>query len=165
MTAMFRSMISNWFPEDHTSYSNFKEALILGDLVYMNQFMNEVSQEMFGSFDTGRKLSDQANPERFYHGFVLGLVVDLAGRYHIRSNRQSGFGRYDVMMEPKNQEDDGIIIEFKVLESRKDKTLEQAVENALKQIEERKYDTELIAGGAPKTGPATMDLRLTAKRF
>ena len=147
VTAMFRSMISNWFPEDHTSYSNFKEALMLGDLDYMNQFMNEVSQEMFGSFDTGRRPSDQANPERFYHGFVLGLVVDLAGRYHIRSNRQSGFGRYDVMMEPKNQEDDGIIIEFKVLESRKDKTLEQAVENALKQIEEKKYDTELIARG------------------
>ena len=163
--AMFRSMIRRWFGSVGTDYGDFIRALLLGDAEAMNLYMNRVTQEMFGSFDTGRKLSDQANPERFYHGFVLGLVVDLAGRYHIRSNRQSGFGRYDVMMEPKNQEDDGIIIKFKVLESRKDKTLEQAVENALKQIEERKYDTELIAGGAPKTGPATMDLRLTAKRF
>ena len=92
----------------------------------------------------------QAQPERFYHGFVLGLIVDLAGRYHIRSNRQSGFGRYDVMMEPKNAGDDAIVMEFKVFSEKRDETLEQAVANALRQIEDKKYDTELMARGIPR---------------
>ena len=105
---------------------------------------------MFGSFDVGRKPSDKTHPERFYHGFVLGLVVDMAGRYHIRSNRQSGFGRYDVMMEPKNTTDDAIVMEFKVFSKAKDQTLEKAAENALQQIDKMKYDTELIARGIPK---------------
>lgn len=147
---MFRSMIAGWFPENDTSYNNFKEALLLGNLDYMNQFMNEVSEEMFSSFDVGRKPSEKTHPERFYHGFVLGLIVDLAGRYHIRSNRQSGIGRYDVMMEPKNSDDNAIIIEFKVFDRKKDKTLEGSAKNALKQIEKMKYDTELIARGVPK---------------
>ena len=156
---MFRDMISAWFPEDEVSYNNFKEALLIGDLDYMNQYMNEVAEEMFSSFgnqckhwlhDTGRKPSEKTQPERFYHGFVLGLIVDLAGRYQIRSNRESGLGRYDVMMEPLNQSDNAIIMEFKVFSEQKDKTLEKAVENALKQIEKMKYDTELISRGICK---------------
>lgn len=147
---MFRDMIEGWFPEDETSYGNFKEALLLGDLDYMNQYMNEVSAEMFSSFDTGRRPSERSQPERFYHGFVLGLVVDLAGRYHIRSNRQSGLGRYDVLMEPLNPEDDAVIMEFKVFSAQKDKTMEQAAENALDQIKKKKYDTELLARGIEK---------------
>lgn len=147
---MFRNMIVGWFPESDTSYSDFKEALLLGDLDHMNRSMNEVSEEMFGSFDVGRRPSDRTHPERFYHGFVLGMIVDLAGRYHIRSNRQSGIGRYDIMMEPKDLSADAIIIEFKVLDPRKDKTLEKAVANALEQIEKMRYDTELIARGITK---------------
>lgn len=147
---MFKNMIVGWFPEDITSYSDFKEALLIGDLDYMNQFINEVSEEMFSSFDVGRKPSEKTHPERFYHGFVLGLIVDLAGRYYIRSNRQSGFGRYDVMMEPKNSTDDAIIMEFKVFDSKKDVTLEKAVENALEQIDKMKYDRELISRGISK---------------
>ena len=147
---MFREMIEGWFPEDETSYGNFKEALLLGDLEYMNQYMNEVSAEMFSSFDTGRRPSEKTHPERFYHGFVLGLIVDLAGRYHIRSNRQSGLGRYDVMMEPLRPDDDAVIMEFKVFSPQKDKTMQQAAENALAQIEKMKYDTELLARGIEK---------------
>lgn len=147
---MFKNMISGWFPEDMTSYSDFKEALVLGDLEYMNQFMNEIAEEMFSSFDVGKNPSKKTNPERFYHGFVLGLIVDLANRYYIRSNRQSGFGRYDVMMEPKNDIDDAIIMEFKVFDSKKDGTLEESVENALAQIDKMKYDRELISRGIQK---------------
>ena len=147
---MFRDMIAEWFPEDACCYGNFKKALLMGDLDYMNQYMNEVAEEMFSSFDTGRKPSEKKQPERFYHGFVLGLIVDLAGRYRIRSNRESGLGRYDVMMEPLRQTDDAIIIEFKVFSKQKDKTIEKAVENALKQIEMMKYDAELISIGIPK---------------
>ena len=147
---MFKNMISGWFPESLISYSYFREALIAGDIGYMNQFMNEISEEIFSTFDTGRKPSERTHPERFYHGFVLGLVVDLAGRYHIRSNRESGLGRYDVMMEPVNLEDNAIIIEFKVFSPYKDGTLKKAVEDALRQIEDKKYDTELISRGIPK---------------
>lgn len=147
---MFKDMISSWFPEDETAYGNFKEALLLGDLDYMNQYMNDIAAEMFSSFDVGRKPSEKKQPERFYHGFVLGLVVDLAGRYRIRSNRQSGLGRYDVMMEPEYETDDAIVMEFKVFSKQKDKTLKKAIENALKQIEDMRYDSELTARGIPK---------------
>lgn len=144
---MFKDMIAGWFPEDDASYSNFKEALLMNDLDYMNQFMNEVAQQMFSSFDTGKRPSDKKNPERFYHGFVLGLIVDLADRYHIRSNRESGFGRYDVMMEPKNPDDNAYILEFKVFNPKKEKNLEESVKNALAQIEKQKYNVELISRG------------------
>ena len=84
------------------------------DIKAMNAYMNRVALSTFSYFDTGKRPSlDQ--PERFYHGFVLGLIVDLQDRYIITSNRESGFGRYDVMLEPKKpQEDDAIILEFKV---------------------------------------------------
>lgn len=147
---MFRDMIAGWFPEDKTAYGNFRKALLAGDLDYMNQYMNEVAQELFSSFDTGRRPSAKKQPERFYHGFVLGLIVDLTGRYHILSNRESGLGRYDVMMEPMRETDDAIVMEFKVFSRQKDKTLAQAVKNALRQIEDMKYDAELMARGIPK---------------
>lgn len=148
---MFQDMILAWFPEDETSYGNFKEALLSGDLDYMNQYMNETAQAMFSSFDAGRGPSEKKQPERFYHGFVLGLTADLAGRYHIRSNRESGPGRYDVMMEPLQETDDAIVMEFKVFSKQKDKTLEQAAQNALQQIERMKYDAELTARGIEKS--------------
>lgn len=147
---MFRNMISSWFPEYLTSYNGFKEALLAGDIDYMNQFMNEVSEVMFSSFDSGNKPSGRTHPERFYHGFVLGLVVDLSGRYYIRSNRESGFGRYDVMLEPKNSSGNAIIIEFKVFNPAKDSSLKDIVKSALKQIDEKNYDTEFISRGITK---------------
>ncbi len=147
---MFRNMVSSWFPEYLISYNGFKEAFWAGDLDYMNQFINDISEEMFSSFDTGNKPSGKAQPGRFYHGFVLGLIVDLADRYHIRSNRQSGFGRYDVMMEPKNNFDDAIIMEFKVFNPRREKSLEDTAEGALKQISEKNYDAELLSHGIIK---------------
>jgi hypothetical protein len=147
---MFRKMVSGWFSANFSSYGNFKKALVQGDLKYMNRFMNDVARVMFSSFDSGNKPSEAAEPERFYHGFVLGLVVDLAGKYHIRSNRESGFGRYDVIMEPKNPSDDAIIMEFKVHDEDDETSLEDTVANALKQIEEKAYDSELIDRNIPK---------------
>ena len=150
VTLMFQDMIASWFPEDDTSYHDFQKALLLGDLDYMNQYMNDIAEKMFSSFDAGRKPSEKKQPERFYHGFVLGLIVDLADRYQIRSNKKSGFGRYDVMMAPRRESDDAIIMEFKVFSKQRDKTLERAVENALQQINTMKYDSELLASGIPK---------------
>ena len=95
---MFCSMVKGWFQGNASDYNSFIKALLLGDLDAMNDYMNSVAQTMFSSFDTGKNPS-KSQPERFYHGFVLGLMVELRGRYMLTSNRESGFGRYDVMLE------------------------------------------------------------------
>ncbi|MDE6602711.1 MAG: ATP-binding protein [Lachnospiraceae bacterium] len=142
---MFVNMVKGWFDSVSSEYHVFVKALIDDDLKTMNTFMNKVSSEMFGSFDTGSRPSDR-QPERFYHGFVLGLMVEIADRYIVTSNRESGFGRYDVMLEPRNVENDAIILEFKVQDE--DETeLTDTVEAALRQIEEKKYQANLIAKG------------------
>ena len=119
---MFENMVHDWFAESDDVYNDFIKALLLGDMDAMNDYMNRVSELTFSSFDTGKNPS-KSEPERFYHGFVLGLMIELAGRYVLTSNRESGFGRYDVMLEPLRPEDDGIILEFKVFK-KKEKTLE-----------------------------------------
>ena len=145
---MFYGMIHEWFDEPDGNYNDFVEALILGDLDAMNEYMNRVAKQIFSSFDGGSKPSG-SQPERFYHGFVLGLIVDLSDRYVITSNRESGFGRYDVVIEPKDKKEDAIILEFKVFNSKKEKSLEETVEFALAQIEEKNYAADLIARGIP----------------
>lgn len=146
---MFEDMIRDWFTEVTEDYNDFITALLQGDVPAMNQYMNQVSKTMFSYFDTGKRVSD-TEPERFYHGFVLGLMVELDGRYYIRSNRESGFGRYDIMLEPMDLSDDAVIIEFKVRNSQKEKNLEDTVATALKQIEKKEYAVDLIAKGIKK---------------
>ena len=115
----------------------------------MNHYMKRVTLQMFSYFDTGKgKFGDE--PERFYHGFVLGLLVDLSRDYIVTSNRESGFGRYDVMIEPKDKTKDAIILEFKVHDPEDEKNLSETVHKALSQIEERQYEADIIARGIPK---------------
>jgi hypothetical protein len=143
---MFKKMISGWFEKSVSSYNAFIKALLLGNVEAMNTYMNRIVSTTFSFFDTGSgSVGEEMEPERFYHGFVLGLMVDLAGRYRITSNRESGFGRYDVMLEPLKKGDDAIIIEFKVCRTAKKQTLEDAVAEALKQIEEKNYAADLEA--------------------
>ena len=147
---MFEGMIRGWFTEAEEDYNEFIKAMLQNDLKAMNAYMNRVALSTFSYFDTGKRPSyDQ--PERFYHGFVLGLIVDLQNKYIITSNRESGFGRYDVMLEPKRpQEDDAIILEFKVYDEDDEENLKETVQSALAQIEEKQYAAQLIARGVPQ---------------
>ena len=147
---MFFSLIRGWFRKVESDYSDFVTALLIGDKKAMNVYMNRVTLEMFSYFDTGRRPSIQ-EPERFYHGFVLGLIAELSDQYIITSNRESGFGRYDVVIESKNQDNkkDAIILEFKVYDPEEENSLEDTVQAALAQIEEKQYETVLIAKGIP----------------
>ncbi len=145
---MFRKMIAGWFGGNTEKYYNaFIKALLADDKKAMNRYMNHVALNTFSSFDVGSKPSEYTEPERFYHGFVLGLMVELSGRYSITSNRESGFGRYDVMLEPLKEGDNAVIIEFKVHDPDDEKTLSDTVQSALAQIDERRYSAALEAKG------------------
>ena len=139
---MFEKMVTGWFGRAAGSYNAFIKSMLAGDLEGMNGYMNRITRDTFSYFDT-----ENREPERFYHGFVLGLLVDMQKEYIVTSNRESGFGRCDVMIEPKDKTKHAIILEFKVQSKKKESTLEDTVAAALKQIEEKQYVAQLVARG------------------
>ena len=143
---MFSNMIRGWFSVSDSGYNDFIKALLKDDLEAMNDYMNRVALTTFSYFDTGTGPAG-TEPEKFYHGFVLGLMTELAGRYVLTSNRESGFGRYDVMLEPLRPQDHAFILEFKVFQPRREKELSDTVQAALNQIEEQDYEAALIEKG------------------
>lgn len=163
-------MIRQWFGSVKSDYNDFIKALLLGDVKAMNVYMNRVTSEIFSYFDTGRRASVN-EPERFYHGFVLGLMVELTDKYLITSNRESGFGRYDIMLEPRVVSDagspplqnDAIIIEFKVQDDEED-NLSDTVQNALSQINEKNYRANLTAKGIPENCIRTYGFAFCGKK-
>lgn len=145
---MFRRMIDGWFKKYTPNYNAFVKALLADDVRAMNHYINRIALETFSFFDTGKGPSASAEPERFYHGFVLGLMVDLQDNYHITSNRESGFGRYDIMLEPVEiGQSDAIILEFKVIDPESEADLNATVNSALEQIRHKQYDAQLLARG------------------
>lgn len=148
-TAMFTNLFKSWFNQSRTNYNQFIKALLQNDIDAMNYYMNQISMATFSYFDVDGVEGGKSEPERFYHGFVLGLIAEQTDIYEIRSNRESGFGRYDVMMIPKKRDNcyPAVIIEFKVHNAIKEANLEASVKAARKQIEEKNYDAELFARG------------------
>ena len=149
---MFRKMILRWFTPAKQETNEFIKALINGDVESMNAYMNKVTLKTISYFDSGNSPSDE-EPERFFHGLVLGLMVDQTENYIITSNRESGYGRYDIMLEPIDKLNENlpcIVIEFKVINPKKEKTLEETVEAALNQIEDKGYDAELVKRGVKR---------------
>ena len=177
---MFDTMVNSWFTDRaETDYNDFIKALLSDDRKLMNIYMNRVALETISYFDSGNRpsgeeperlasccdhmgaangsslcfganLQSEADASRFYHGFVLGLLVDLRGRYTVTSNRESGYGRYDIMLEPRKKEDAAIIMEFKVYDAEEEKTLQDTVQAALRQIQDKEYEQVLIGKGIPK---------------
>ena len=145
-------MVRDWFASSASNYNEFIKALLQNDLKAMNVYMNRVAMATFSFFDSGSRPSEEREPERFFHGFVLGLMVDLEDRYVITSNRESGFGRYDVMLEPRDKKNPPVIMEFKVYDAAEEKDLADTAQAALRQIEKKKYDTALIAKGFEEKG-------------
>ena len=144
---LMETMIMSWFltEKDQRSYNDFMDALVDCDEQRMQASLSTLSRELISLNDT----SDHEwahDPENFYHGFVLGIVVALHKRFYI-TKQESRDGRYDIMMEPLNQIDKGIIIEFKVFNPEKEKNLEGTCARALEQIEEKHYDEELRRRG------------------
>lgn len=144
---MFVRMFRKWFYRRGSDFGDFQKALLAGNVEDMNYYMNMVAKTTFSYFDCGSGYGAIDETERFYHGFVLGLLAELSDHYHITSNRESGIGRYDIMMKAVDARQSSCIIEFKVFDPKRDKDLEECADKALRQIEEKCYVTELLADG------------------
>ena len=145
--AGFDKMVRRWFSASSRSYNGFARALIEGDLKVANIYLNDVTFDCVSSFDAGARPGRRSEPERFYHGLVLGLLVDLRGRYSVESNRESGFGRYDVALVPLDANDPALVLEFKVFDPDEEADLADTVARAHDQICKKGCAAGLVARG------------------
>ena len=143
---MFEIMIEEWFDNGSNMADDFIEAMLVGDLYAMNSYMNDIALDTFSSFDVAGKEESRIRPENFYHGFVLGLCA-LVNDSYVTSNRESGDGRYDIQLMPKNKHLPGILIELKAEKDCDEKALKKLSQKALQQIESKRYDSELFSKG------------------
>ena len=155
-------MVKAWFNTRTGNHMNaFAGALLADDLWEMNEAMQQVVLNSASSFDSGLKPSaGTVQPENFFHALTLGMLTCLSDNYRVTSNRESGFGRYDVCIEPLGTKSDvgksskplfAAVLEFKVFDREKgDRTLEDTAKRARKQIDEKVYDADLLSRGIPK---------------
>lgn len=147
--SMFEQMFMEWFSDEAHHYSEFSDALICGDKEGMTGYLNDILLHSLSYYDTGGNNNYPGTRihENFYHGFVLGLIAQLRDRYVLTSNKESGLGRYDVMLKPQKNGYDGIILEFKVRKAEKENSLQDAAKAAIDQIVEKNYAAELEGEG------------------
>ena len=145
---MFRTEIMGMFHNGMSICNEFAQALVEHKIEDLNDILLDLSYDSMSYFDTGRGPAERV-PENFYHGLVLGLIVCLCEEYRIVSNRESGRGRYDITMYPQKEDRDAFILEFKVRNEKQEENLEQTADNALKQIEDREYEKDLLAVEIP----------------
>lgn len=146
---LYTGIVESWFRTERTSYNAFCKALQVQDIDAMNDYLRVLLLNTCSMFDGGKHPSEQV-PERFYHGLVLGLLVEMQNQYELTSNQESGFGRYDIMLRPRSKNGTGILMEFKVRNPRREQSLEETAENALKQIKEMKYESRLLEADVDK---------------
>lgn len=142
--ALYKTIINEWFADvvDLGDYQQMLQELVLGNIQEFKEHFTHLAPQILSSFDVGGK-----EPEKFYHALVLGMLISLEKTHEIKSNRESGFGRYDVMLIPKDRAKPGIIIEFKKVSQLKQETIETAAQAALAQITNRNYASELHTRG------------------
>ena len=141
---LFRGIVEGWFRNKvigNDLNSILKDLITLNIKEFEKKFRVLV-KEMFSYMDVGENTA-----ENFYHAFVLGMLVGLKDTYYVNSNRESGYGRYDIMLEPKDKNGNSFIMEFKVLDDMEEKTIEDTIKNAKKQIEEKRYEENLKERG------------------
>ncbi len=139
-------MAQTWF-ETQTGGSDqlrsLLDGLLRGDAVVVERHLAHLVKVNLSFFDTA-----SPEPERFYHGLVVGLLAGLAPRFSVRSNRESGYGRCDVMVLPKTAGQPGVVLELKQVDTESGETKEKAFTAAFRQIRERDYAAELRERGA-----------------
>ncbi|MCD8083401.1 MAG: ATP-binding protein [Clostridiales bacterium] len=146
----FYKLVKKWFEPSYDEYTYFIRMLLLGDREGMQRYMEKVAMQTFSFFDVGNGLTENDRAEQFYHGFTIGLIADLNRTHILTSNRESGIGRYDICIEPKDKSQDGILIEFKLFDPGEEQTLEETANRALEQIKRMNYETDLRMRGVSK---------------
>ncbi len=147
--SMFETQILGMFENGSVYYNEFINAMLKQDTNEMSDILLDITYTSMSYFDLGNQPAKRV-PENFFHGLVLGLIVSLKDRYRIVSNRESGRGRYDIALYPRQKNLDAYIMEFKVCDEKTENGLEQTAANALRQIEEKNYEADLLAAGISK---------------
>jgi len=139
----YRYTVKNMLKDKNINLDNMIKELLLGHIKQFKKDFKDLTKETLSYFDTEEK-----EPEKFYHGLVLGMVVGLKDKYLVTSNRETGYGRADVILIPRDTKDKGVVIEFKKYNLDQDKDLKDSASKALQQIDKEDYEATIKSHGA-----------------